>query len=626
MLTFMILGMTGGSVLGQQLSSRGLPRSKYGELIVVLLGMLFFTAGLLVAFRDVYFSRSFIALSATFWLVPALIYRAPDNGRLRRAPITHAMRLSDPYREPEESISAGYPRIGTSAPAPGDQRSLLGVEVRRWAFYVVAGILLLSFLISALGSAVLSPRGAPDERHHYSYVKYVAEHPFEFPPRFENMRTDYGDPNHLVHPPLYYQLMAIPYAFLDVDRQLEAISETDEFGGLTSEAVIPPLRAASLVLVAVHLVGVFVLLAYLVRAGMLPAWGAIVAAACLGLVPAFTYVAGTLNNDVLALALWPYLALSVIRYVYEGDRTYAYVAVMVGAAAILTKATLWVLVVISAFAVVGAIATRAYRGGRARATRAIGDAFRRLWVVIRPESPGQRVLFLVSVISAGIAISYLLAMEMRYGSVQPGYTTVYGLPPEESKFRNIPEGGIVAKTPLEFAMWASALLFRSLFGVLGQHERIYPPDPEFLTQLLMALAVLGLVLAVIRAFRHRRDSDRRDWIMIGLMLPALVFLGVFLLRAYVSYHRVGHFGAQGRYLIGYIDLWVVGLIGLSWMAIRRAKSAWSTVLAIVAAAAIAFTLVWLFVDPLFYLSQTSEIGNRVAPEALSGSAHLVDRL
>lgn len=72
---FMVASMIVTSILTDQMSGPGVPRPTYGRMVAILLGTVLFTAALLVLFRDVYFSRSFLAITSASWLVVASSHR-----------------------------------------------------------------------------------------------------------------------------------------------------------------------------------------------------------------------------------------------------------------------------------------------------------------------------------------------------------------------------------------------------------------------------------------------------------------------------------------------------------------------------------------------------------------------
>lgn len=84
---FMAVSMIVMSFLTDQMSGPGVPRPTYGRMAVIGLGTWLTTSALLVAFRDVYFSRPLLALTVAFWMVPATIHRLER----RRRPWTEKM-------------------------------------------------------------------------------------------------------------------------------------------------------------------------------------------------------------------------------------------------------------------------------------------------------------------------------------------------------------------------------------------------------------------------------------------------------------------------------------------------------------------------------------------------------
>lgn len=72
---FMVGSMVITSILTEQMSGPGVPRPTYGRMVAILLGTVLFTAALLVVFRDVYFSRSFLGITSASWLVVASGHR-----------------------------------------------------------------------------------------------------------------------------------------------------------------------------------------------------------------------------------------------------------------------------------------------------------------------------------------------------------------------------------------------------------------------------------------------------------------------------------------------------------------------------------------------------------------------
>ena len=81
MLGFLVLSMITMSAVTWQMSGPGVPRPTYGRMSAIVAGTLFLTAGFLVLFREVYFSRAFLAYTFVVWLVLAATHRAVRRQR-----------------------------------------------------------------------------------------------------------------------------------------------------------------------------------------------------------------------------------------------------------------------------------------------------------------------------------------------------------------------------------------------------------------------------------------------------------------------------------------------------------------------------------------------------------------
>lgn len=106
MLGFMGLSMIGASALTERMSGPGVPRPSYGRMIAIWVGTLLFTAGFIFVFRDVYFSRVFVPLAATVWLVPATAHRfirRQRPWRERFGVITHEKQLADDLNDSDHA-------------------------------------------------------------------------------------------------------------------------------------------------------------------------------------------------------------------------------------------------------------------------------------------------------------------------------------------------------------------------------------------------------------------------------------------------------------------------------------------------------------------------------------------
>jgi lipopolysaccharide/colanic/teichoic acid biosynthesis glycosyltransferase len=98
MLTFMAVAMIATSIITEQMSGPGVPRPSYGRMVAIWAGTILFTAALVFVFRESYFSRTFVPLAATLWLIPATAHRIVRRRRPwteKFGVITHEKQLAD---------------------------------------------------------------------------------------------------------------------------------------------------------------------------------------------------------------------------------------------------------------------------------------------------------------------------------------------------------------------------------------------------------------------------------------------------------------------------------------------------------------------------------------------------
>lgn len=106
MLGFLVFSMVAMSVVTWQMSGPGVPRPTYGRMSAILVGTIFLTAGFLVLFRDVYFSRAFLAYTSVGWLVLATGHRAIRRHRPwieRIGVITNEKKLADDLNDADHA-------------------------------------------------------------------------------------------------------------------------------------------------------------------------------------------------------------------------------------------------------------------------------------------------------------------------------------------------------------------------------------------------------------------------------------------------------------------------------------------------------------------------------------------
>ncbi|MBW1743029.1 MAG: glycosyltransferase family 39 protein [Deltaproteobacteria bacterium] len=470
----------------------------------------------------------------------------------------------------------------------------------------LALILVVAGVITSVSGVLQSPRTPPDERHHYSYIKYVSEHFGQFPVDLASIYTDReGDPNHLMHPPLYYYMMATCYRIIRPTKDFTSVGrELDRYGMYSSGVVIPILRAVSQLLVLGGLLGVFLLVNFLVSNCRLNPWLALIGAALTTLVPAFTYIGGALNNDALVLGLWPFVVLSALEFYFYEKARYFWKAMLFSSLAVLTKATMWVLVV-------GAILLVVTRLIPVLKTQ--GVSFFKPWkeTIYRQRNdvwPEQTWLFL-GLLSACLVIGVLGGNYLRYGSVQPRYSEVFNIALEESKSYKA-EGRldeIRAATYWDVVSIAAERVMKSTAGIVGHKERVYPYNPKRLVNVFAASVILLLVCGAGYVTNSRVRLREKFVAILFVLIPILVWL-VFVQRSYNNYKTIGYFGAHGRYFVGYLHILVFGLFIMAGNAMYRLRVLRYVHRAMLYLAILGLALVLL--RPFAYVHASSEVYKR----------------
>lgn len=81
LLGFLVLGLAAGSYVSARMWGTGVPRPSYGRAVYIGVTAVAVTSLLLVIFRDAYFSRRFVYITAGVWLVLAFAHRAVSRSR-----------------------------------------------------------------------------------------------------------------------------------------------------------------------------------------------------------------------------------------------------------------------------------------------------------------------------------------------------------------------------------------------------------------------------------------------------------------------------------------------------------------------------------------------------------------
>lgn len=165
----------------------------------------------------------------------------------------------------------------------------------------LAALLAAYFALAVASSFVTRLRYGPDEPAHFVYVREIATH-FRMPELAHRITPDISSrASHEAHqPPLYYALAAMPYA---VARGL----------GADTDAIWRILRIFTALIGAAW---VYCLYRFAREVFGQRRCAAVLAAACVGLLPSAVYIGGVVNNDALgnatfAAAMW--LMLKCVR-------------------------------------------------------------------------------------------------------------------------------------------------------------------------------------------------------------------------------------------------------------------------------------------------------------------------
>lgn len=423
------------------------------------------------------------------------------------------------------------------------------------------GMLALSFLLSVYVSLTAEPLSGPDERHHYSRIQDAARNPYEFPPRLEALETQ-GEANHLMHPPLYYSLMAFAYHFLRVDQILTPIGvEFDSGGQISGVASSRALRSFSLILSALHLMGMYAVIVALRQRDLISDLGSLFILTIATLLPAGTYIAGVLNNDVLGLALYPLLLLTTLKLTERRGLVEVAQFVTVISAIGLTKATMWPLALTAALVVVCLQLVLFYFGGRGenQATHATRG--------LRRSRFSAAAWLILALGSAAVTSAYFMLTLLRYESFQPGYSDVYDLSTEQrqQKFFVGPPDEPMSRGELGTARLVRVA--RSSVGILSHTTRIYHLWPEMLVLVFFVGSIFTIAVIHFAVSQWRTDDvfspvlqrHGKTAFYVYTAVTPLLFALIFALRNYEGYLESGYFAGQGRYFLGYFTLWAISL-------------------------------------------------------------------
>ena len=171
--------------------------------------------------------------------------------------------------------------------------------------------------------------------------------------------------------------------------------------------------------------------------------------------------------------------------------------------------------------------------------------------------------FLIASLISALTFTHLYANYQRYGSIQPGYDRIYDIPQKQSKYYKAEgiEQEVANANFYEVAYQATLRGMKSLVGVMGHGERLYPRYPGKL--LIIFLSCSGLILLCSLSYWFQSHLHPRvRLITFAFLVIPVAFYFFFMWRGFGGYKVNGYFGSQGRYAIGYLHLFLIGLAAL----------------------------------------------------------------
>jgi 4-amino-4-deoxy-L-arabinose transferase-like glycosyltransferase len=250
--------------------------------------------------------------------------------------------------------------------------------------YRALAAILIGFAILALVYSLVTPlKYGPDEPAHFIYIRSLAT-TFSPPPIARTQtHTEDSIASHEGHqPPLYYAVMAVPYAILNAF-------------GPPADTIWRVLRILGIA------IGVFwIYFVYrLAREYFASEAYALATAAFVALIPNAAYTAGVVNNDIMIALLFTWAMVPILRFFKTeslSNREAAALGALTGLA-ILTKAQALILVGVFAIAALAVCRRRHYAnaGGVLRAAAIVlgvavivsGWWFVRCWIVYGTPMP-----------------------------------------------------------------------------------------------------------------------------------------------------------------------------------------------------------------------------------------------
>lgn len=372
----------------------------------------------------------------------------------------------------------------------------------------IVAVLIVFAVLSASYSFVTRLKYGPDEPAHFIYIRSLACD-FALPPlSTEVTPTQESTSSHEAHqPPLYYALMAVPFAVLDAL-------------GASDVVLWRVLRLLNIPLGVVFLLGVYALAFEFFR----DSHRALVTVSLAALLPTACYTAGVINNENLVSPLFTWSLIPLLMYFRSGTmarQSSLWMGLLIGLS-ILAKAQGLVLVVLLMVASVAVLRRESYRN----------------W---RPVLATTSIVLGVALLVSGW---WFVRSLMVYGEMMP-----------QSLYNPAFPDGLVAALVVPGQFLAVAFSATCLtYGHFWIPYWLIQPCVAFLDYLYPLCAVTFVMLVgLVLAIRKQRELDRRG---LGFLLLAPVMVYLLWLR----HALVVDMGAnmQGR-----LFLCVAGVAGIS---------------------------------------------------------------
>lgn len=462
---------------------------------------------------------------------------------------------------------------------------------------LVCFLLFFSAVLTAVMSRTVQPENPPDEAQHFSLIRYLANHPFEFPVRYEHVKGEYKQYNAIIHPPLYYYAMACVLRFVDTNNS-SGWQGADPMNQEKRGELILKVRVFSLFFAFCGLWGMFRLLFWLMNQGWLAPSMAAAAAVLSVFIPSFLYGYGALNNDVFVWALWPFLTLYSARFYCVRHMDDLFRFLFFAGLMVLSKATAWFLIAGLSVPVAGGLLSW-YSSRKSFQDKQRSEA-KRTWQGLFWAAAAA--FFLV------LALLHVGRLVITYGTPQPAYWKVYGIPLQDSQFYRISPGGLPERSFFQLSREAGISLIQTASGIIGHKQRAYDSKPENLLLMLFAGTSTLLVLGIVPLLRRSwKDSSRPLFLAAVFISVPVAFLLIFLGYCRYAYYLQGMYGNHARYFTGYLQVFWIGLMML--VSTPACASFWPPLVRRVLSAGTVGVLAYIFCRP-HYFFQHMEDGQR----------------